>query len=401
MAQLDEARTISDTVAAHVADHNQLHAKANYVFDVTDFGATGDGATDDTAAIQAAIDACETAGGGTVLMPTGDYRITAQLTVPTLTNIVGMGTGLHSGSGGTRILPETTSQAVFKIGALVRFVSIKDMSIVAASDSIGIVGVLLEAAAADGQSDHLVISGVHFYRIDKGIYANSTTGEWSFTNVRIDNCKWDEIDTACIHMNSQNFDSWRISNCALGTFVDGLYLEASGFLTVFAMFGSAASAPGVSAFVRIEQKAGPLTMIQCQAETIDHHVIISGGSSFAAPLTLISNVVNAPITVDENWVVNLIGNLFTAAVTGSATDAQVLALGNSGATYSLGGNNRNTIFDLYDIGISLDVPVIGFYGATPAVKPTVTGARDDGTALADLLTELATLGLLTDSSTAT
>ena len=43
---------------------------------------------------------------------------------------------------------------------------------------------------------------------------------------------------------------------------------------------------------------------------------------------------------------------------------------------------------------------IGFYGATPAVKPTVTGSRGGNAALADLLTELATLGLITDSSTA-
>lgn len=43
---------------------------------------------------------------------------------------------------------------------------------------------------------------------------------------------------------------------------------------------------------------------------------------------------------------------------------------------------------------------IGFYGATPGTKPTITGSRTDGTALASLLTALATLGLLVDSSTA-
>lgn len=41
----------------------------------------------------------------------------------------------------------------------------------------------------------------------------------------------------------------------------------------------------------------------------------------------------------------------------------------------------------------------GFYGATPVAKPEVTGSRSDGTALASLLTALATLGLITDSST--
>jgi hypothetical protein len=40
---------------------------------VRNYGATGDGVTDDTAAIQAAIDACYAAGGGIVYLPPGQY----------------------------------------------------------------------------------------------------------------------------------------------------------------------------------------------------------------------------------------------------------------------------------------------------------------------------------------
>ena len=43
------------------------------VFDVRAYGAKGDGATKDTAAIQAAVDACSVAGGGTVEVPPGLY----------------------------------------------------------------------------------------------------------------------------------------------------------------------------------------------------------------------------------------------------------------------------------------------------------------------------------------
>ena len=46
---------------------------AGKVFNVRSFGATGDGATLDTAAIQNAIDACATAGGGQVLVPSGNF----------------------------------------------------------------------------------------------------------------------------------------------------------------------------------------------------------------------------------------------------------------------------------------------------------------------------------------
>lgn len=42
-------------------------------YDITAFGAVGDGATDASAAIRAAIEACEAAGGGTVVVPAGVY----------------------------------------------------------------------------------------------------------------------------------------------------------------------------------------------------------------------------------------------------------------------------------------------------------------------------------------
>ena len=52
------------------------------VVNVKDFGAVGDGVHDDTAAIQAAIDAAVALGGGRVFFPTGTYAITATLTTP-------------------------------------------------------------------------------------------------------------------------------------------------------------------------------------------------------------------------------------------------------------------------------------------------------------------------------
>jgi polygalacturonase len=46
------------------------------LFDVTDYGATGDGTTRDTDGLQSAIDACGDAGGGIVFVPGGEYVTT-------------------------------------------------------------------------------------------------------------------------------------------------------------------------------------------------------------------------------------------------------------------------------------------------------------------------------------
>ncbi|HEU5396261.1 MAG TPA: glycoside hydrolase family 28 protein [Verrucomicrobiae bacterium] len=54
-------------------------------FDVRDFGAKGDGKTKDTAAVQAALDACKTNGGGTVIIAKGDYVIGSVVMGPNTT----------------------------------------------------------------------------------------------------------------------------------------------------------------------------------------------------------------------------------------------------------------------------------------------------------------------------
>ena len=51
------------------------------MFDIRDYGAIGDGKNKNTAAIQAAVDACAAAGGGRVLVPSGRW-LPGSLTFP-------------------------------------------------------------------------------------------------------------------------------------------------------------------------------------------------------------------------------------------------------------------------------------------------------------------------------
>lgn len=61
------------------------------VVNVKDYGAIGDGSTDDTAAIQAAINAMSTAGGGEIHFPKGTYKITSSLALKSNVKLIGEG----------------------------------------------------------------------------------------------------------------------------------------------------------------------------------------------------------------------------------------------------------------------------------------------------------------------
>src|SRR5581483_10299094 len=67
------SRTASAADAEPPSSPEQLQGAR--VFNVRSFGAKGDGATLDTAAVQAAIDACTRDQGGTVLVPAGDFVV--------------------------------------------------------------------------------------------------------------------------------------------------------------------------------------------------------------------------------------------------------------------------------------------------------------------------------------
>jgi hypothetical protein len=86
----------------------------------------------------------------------------------------------------------------------------------------------------------------------------------------------------------------------------------------------------------------------------------------------------------------------------STTPAAAAVCDIASAAYVDAGNirptNRYTLAGTAGVQIGLSGQSVGFFGGTPAAKPTVTGSRGSNAALASLLTALAGLGLLTDSS---
>jgi hypothetical protein len=71
--------------SGHILEHDAIATRLMASVNVKDYGAKGDGATDDTTAIQNAINAAKVQAqnrGGTVYFPPGDYLISAPLVLP-------------------------------------------------------------------------------------------------------------------------------------------------------------------------------------------------------------------------------------------------------------------------------------------------------------------------------
>jgi hypothetical protein len=123
------------------------------VQDVRAHGAAGDGATDDTAAIQSALDAVGPEGG-TVFLPAGRYRISATLVVRTHnTAMVGVGPGQRVGAGQDAVGTRIEAVGSLDDGPMLRVQLDKDTA--------PLHGVTLRDFALDGQRASGG-SGVHF-----------------------------------------------------------------------------------------------------------------------------------------------------------------------------------------------------------------------------------------------
>ncbi|MGK5737278.1 glycosyl hydrolase family 28-related protein [Micromonospora sp. URMC 103] len=120
------------------ADNNRRLDLTRQVFMAAAYGAKGDGATDDTAAIQAAVNAAAAVGGGEVRLGRGTYLVGGTITLPIDTPIALRGEGIEhiGGAKGTTLkrgfgstAPVISGVGVGNAGNQRIHVEITDMSI--------------------------------------------------------------------------------------------------------------------------------------------------------------------------------------------------------------------------------------------------------------------------------
>lgn len=158
------------------------------------FGAKGDGTTDDSAAIQAAIDAAGDAGGGLVFLPAGTFRVGSALTVSDSNiHIVGAGRDLTTLDGGGA----NASAIVLADAATISYFEVRDLTIRNFANN----GV--QASNAHSGINAVVVSNCQFSKLDIGINLRAAV----LSNVIIDGCKMDTLVSGGIVLGQNTFSA--------------------------------------------------------------------------------------------------------------------------------------------------------------------------------------------------
>lgn len=148
-----------------------VQAKLRESVSITDFGAVGDGTTDDTAAINAAIAALP-AYGGTIEVGYGSFLHTSAITVGKKVLFVGQGTAIVNGRSASEFLKSS---------------SISGNGFNLAADGITIEGVAFRGQVGNG-GDGVVIKAGRISLIDVAVFAMGNDGIRVGTNAGGENC---------------------------------------------------------------------------------------------------------------------------------------------------------------------------------------------------------------------
>jgi hypothetical protein len=176
---------------------------------------------------------------------------------------------------------------------------------------------------------------------------------------------------------SQGTQQWMFgNNVATGGNVFEFYSIVGGVSAFRMTPAGAITIPGTV-------NTGPITTtgnITATGPIVSASIVQGNGGMFQASGAVLCSVFDLGAAVDEKWwtMINSGGQFSFRAYNDSG--------GLSTAAITFTRTGYSTIR-------------IGFFNATPVAKPTVTGSKASNAALASLLTQLAALGLITDSST--
>lgn len=176
------------------------------VFNVMDYGAKGDGATDDQARINAAVASAVAAGGGIIYFPAGTYRLSAQILVgASESNIHFLGAGRAT----TTIKP-IDAAATGGINILGNHCSIRHLKIDGNRGTISGGHHAIRIQGVGHLIDWVEVVDAVAYGIGIGQGAGSTVQDLTLSNIVIRRTGADGIDFKNQSGTNQNIKIWNL-----------------------------------------------------------------------------------------------------------------------------------------------------------------------------------------------
>lgn len=246
-AVLDLRNNLSTTVSGTVISIDAMPG----LYDVTHYGASGNGTTDDTEAINRAISAIP-ASGGVLYFPPGAYRTTGSHSISNPTTIMGMGSGDFNGTGSvSSIYCYSPTANLFLVSAdktLFKDVALKNVS--TSTPSAG-AGISVQSSSRFQRADYENVSVYGFYiNVDvqtgqqwymHGCYnsapvlygmkirntVNGDAGDWSISDCVFDS----QLYAASAAIRQESSGGGKITNVKINQgsdsfkFVDGIELQ--------------------------------------------------------------------------------------------------------------------------------------------------------------------------------
>lgn len=302
-------------------------AKTQGFWNIRDFGAVGDGQTDDTLAFKSAMAVIASNNGGTLTIPDGDYIVTSPVTLPSGIIIQGSN-GLQSMASTsnitrpnpTRITLSGTNRALFQIGECVEHVSIRDIELYARSDD-GTTGI--EAAGAYQSSQGLNLDRISFNHFFRGISATGlpqTSLNWQFDYIKVNACRFIYNRDAGIYTNVRNSD-WKIEGTVftnparrLGQNANSMHFERVGGVVISDTFsGGFPNALG-GTFINILD-SGIVTIIGSSSEAMTNSLVYNdvnnpNAGDYSQPITIVNSVFGDPIIFKARRMFVSLGSLY-------------------------------------------------------------------------------------------
>ncbi len=326
-------------------------------FNVHDYGARGDGMSDDTVAIQAALKAMmdanpsnEVVGVGTLFFPSGRYMVSRQV-FPSYhifdlpSGLIIQGTaGPYSGIGKSNCQIVLTSPdcRLFHIGTSRHKIIFRDIAVTTeVENNADTIAVDLRASedVATTFSSGIEFENVTIWNFDRGISiegSNTVTKlEWDITGVRINHCNITECQYS-IYVNSQNCSFMRILDTRIGAINGGfgIYMERVGIITIDSILGAGQpthEAPS-DTFIYITKVRGTVTIINCECEGFSYSVRVEPPEfgNISWPILLLNCAFGPKVLINSQCDIVSVGTRYlpgTFECSAGAQDAMIFSFG--------------------------------------------------------------------------